>query len=207
MSYPLEKIDFTTVTLSPDPDRWGLAVKLFDNMEVHCMKPLFPINPQNPQETISKFQQIRKECGNFTENQEIIQTILFNATQCLRKKWKSKLENTPFEEWRGISGVPIPTIQSFENVAKDENLTKGILNAMEEMKKSLQFIEKDRLTPLIQLITPPPAPPPLPPPPPPPLPPPPPFSVSSVPLSSNHLLKLKDKSQSSTQHLAQSKGQ
>ena len=61
MSYPLEKIDFPTVTLSPDPDRWGLAVKLFDNMEVHCMKPLFPINPQNPQETISKFQQIRKE--------------------------------------------------------------------------------------------------------------------------------------------------
>ena len=205
MSYPLEKVDFPTVTLcpvSPDSDRWGLAVKLFDYLEVHCVKPLFPINSQNPQETISKFQQIRKECGNFTENQEIIQTILFNATRCLMKKWMSKLENTPFEEWRGISGVPIPPIQSFENVAKDENLTKGILNAMEEMKKSLQFIEKDRLTPLIQLITPPPAPPPLPPPPPPP----PPFSVpkTSVPFSQNYLLKSKDKSQSSSQYLAQS---
>ena len=205
MSYPLEKIDFPTVTLcpvSPDSDRWGLAVKLFDYLEVHCVKPLFPINSQNPQETISKFQQIRKECGNFTENQEIIQTILFDATRCLRKKWMSKLENTPFEEWRGISGVPIPPIQSFENVAKDENLTKGILNAMEEMKKSLQFIDKDRLTPLIQLITPPPAPPPLPPPPPPP----PPFSVpkTSVPFSQNYLLKSKDKSQSSSQYLAQS---
>ena len=64
MSYPLEKVDFPTVTLcpvSPDPDRWGFAVKLFDYLEVHCVKPLFPINSQNPQETISKFQQIRKE--------------------------------------------------------------------------------------------------------------------------------------------------
>ena len=201
MSYPLEKVDFPTVTLcpeSPDPDRWGLAVKLFDHLEVHCMKPYFIA--QNTDHIMSVLQEARKECGNFTENQQLIQTILSNATQCLRELWQSKLQNMPFEEWLGISGVNIGSMKIFEKIANNENMTQHILNAMEEMKKSLQFIDRCRHCVIRQLIAPPPPPPYPPPPPPPPLS----LSKTSVPLSTYHLLKSEDKSLSSKQYLAQS---
>ena len=39
LSYPIEEIDFPTVTICPEdsnPDRWGLIIKIFDHMKYEC---------------------------------------------------------------------------------------------------------------------------------------------------------------------------
>ena len=40
-SYPIERLDFPTITLCPkssNTDRWGIVIKLFDFLKMHCEK-------------------------------------------------------------------------------------------------------------------------------------------------------------------------
>ena len=41
MTYPIESLQFPAVTLCPKdsrPDRWGPFIKIFDHLEMNCIK-------------------------------------------------------------------------------------------------------------------------------------------------------------------------